>query len=556
MNLNTLCTFLLFFTLSVGFAVADERSGGELRFCIRSDPKTFDPFLVYDDASDAIRYLTGSTLLRLNRKTQEVEPELAQSWKLLNAGRRIQFELRSGVHFSDGSTLSTDDVIFSLKNFFDPKTHAPDADSFGVDLASIQVRVVQPNVVAVSFPKAIAGLERLFDSVAIVSAHAQAQKLSPTQTPVLGPFHVTEYRSGSYLLLSRNAHYWKSDAHGLKLPYLDAIRLYIQANNAMEILRFQHGETDLISSVDPESFTMLSAQRGVHAFDRGPSLDSEELWFNEVPGSPIPAYKKRWFASRNFRTAVSLAINRSDLARIAYFSRASPSAGPISPANERWFNAKLKAPAVDKAESIRLLSLDGFHRSGDALLDRDGNPVEFSIVTNAGNKVRERLAALIQSDLSQLGIKLNVEVFDFPALLQRITKTFNYESCLLGLVNSDLDPSGQMNVWLSSGSNHAWNPGQASASTSWEKEIDGLMIAQASDPVVAHRKAAFDRVQAVSREENPALYLITKHSLTAFGPAVANPSPAVLFPQAFWNADQLYLRDGSPSKLRQVAGAR
>jgi peptide/nickel transport system substrate-binding protein len=208
------------------------------------------------------------------------------------------------------------------------------------------------------------------------------------------------------------------------------------------------------------------------------------------------------------------------------------------------------------SESLRLLAQDGFHRSGNALRDRDGNAVEFSVLTNSGNKVRERLASLIQADLAQIGIQLNVVMFDFPALLQRITKTFDYESCLLGLVNSDLDPNGQMNVWLSSGSNHAWNPRQTSPATKWESEIDALMAAQATESVPARRKVAFDRVQAISGEENPALYLITKHSLTAFGPAVVNPSPSVLFPQAFWNADQLYLREGSAAKLRKVAIAR
>ncbi len=531
-------------------------SGGELRFCIRADPKSFDPFLVYDDASEAIRYLTGATLLRLNRKTQDVVPELAASWKILDAGRRITFALRPGVRFSDGSPVATEDVVFSLKTFFDPRTHAPDADSFGVDAAAIEVRQMGPAAVGVSFPKAIAGLERLFDSVAIVSATSRIAGRKPSEVPVAGPFQVAEYRSGSYVLLTRNRHYWKTDAQGVRLPYLDAIRLYIQTNSAMEVLRFQHGDTDLISNVDPESYLALSQLKGIHAFDLGPSLDSEQLWFNQTAAAPIPAYKKRWFRSKDFRTAISLAIDRADLARIGYFARASASAGPTSPANAHWFNPKLSAPLSNRSEALLRLEHDGFHRLGASLFDRDGNAVEFSVITNGGNKVRERLASLVQADLAQIGIKLNIATFDFPALLQRITKTFDYESCLLGLVNSDLDPNGQMNVWLSSGSNHAWNPGQLAPATPWEKEIDRLMKEQASDPVPAHRKAAFDRVQEISREENPALYLITKHALTVFGPAVANPSPAVLFPQAFWNADQLYLVAGSASKRRQLAGLK
>ncbi len=50
------------------------QSGGELRFCLRTEPKTFDPLKVDDDASAAIRYLTGGVLVRVNRQTQELEP--------------------------------------------------------------------------------------------------------------------------------------------------------------------------------------------------------------------------------------------------------------------------------------------------------------------------------------------------------------------------------------------------------------------------------------------------------------------------------------------------
>ncbi len=70
------------------------------------------------------------------------------------------------------------------------------------------------------------------------------------------------------------------------------------------------------------------------------------------------------------------------------------------------------------------------------------------------------MLALIQQDLAKLGIQLNVVVLDFPSLIERISRSFNYESVLMAFVNVDLDPSDQMNIWLSSGANHQWNPDQ------------------------------------------------------------------------------------------------
>src|SRR6202007_1255651 len=93
-----------------------------------------------------------------------------------------------------------------------------------------------------------------------------------------------------------------------------------------------------------------------------------------------------------------------------------------------------------------------------------------TVITNAGNKSREQMVTMIQQDLSQIGIKVNVVTLDFPSLIERITRTYDYEACLLGLVNTDLDPNSQMNVWLSSAENHQWNPKQGSPATDWEEE--------------------------------------------------------------------------------------
>src|SRR5947207_15981212 len=97
---------------------------GRLRFCLRSEPKTFDPLKVEDDASVAIRYLTGGVLVRMNRQTQALEPELAQSWKVSKDGKEITFKLRSGISFSDGTPFSADDVAYTEKLLMDPALHS------------------------------------------------------------------------------------------------------------------------------------------------------------------------------------------------------------------------------------------------------------------------------------------------------------------------------------------------------------------------------------------------------------------------------------------------
>jgi peptide/nickel transport system substrate-binding protein len=305
-------------------------------------------------------------------------------------------------------------------------------------------------------------------------------------------------------------------------------------------MRFKRGEVHLINTVSPAIFEKLSADNAA-VRDAGASTDTEQLWFNQVPSSPLPAYKKAWFTSTNFRRAISESINRQDLARIVYHGHAVPAIGIISPSNKFWFNSSLQAHPYDTASALRRLSQDGFKLQGDTLRDKSGNAVEFSIVTNSGNRARESMATMIQQDLKKIGIKVNVVPLDFNSLLERMTQSFNYEACLLGFQNVELDPNSQMAVWLSSADNHQWNPNQKTPATAWEAEVDKLMRAQAASGDQHTRKQAWDKVQQIAWEQEPFIYLINKDALVAISPAVKNAAPSVFRPQTFWNIDSLSL---------------
>jgi peptide/nickel transport system substrate-binding protein len=329
---------------------------------------------------------------------------------------------------------------------------------------------------------------------------------------------------------------------GRQLPYLDSVRLEIEQNPEIEALRFRRGEIQLIDAVSPAIYESLSTQNPSLVRDAGPSADTEQLWFNQTPNAPIPAYKLAWFASTNFRRAISEAVNRQDLARIVYHGHAQPAVGVISPANKFWFNERLKPHPYDPASALRRLQQDGFHLDGQVLRDKGGHAVEFSIITNAGNTSRENMATMIQEDLKKIGIKIGVSTLDFPAVVESITQKFNYEACLLGAANADLDPNSQMNIWVSSAENHQWNPGQKSPATQWEAEIDALMRAQASSGDEHKRKQYWDRVQEIAWEQEPFIYLVNKDALVAVASSVKNARPTALRPQTFWNIEELELK--------------
>jgi peptide/nickel transport system substrate-binding protein len=145
------------------------------------------------------------------------------------------------------------------------------------------------------------------------------------------------------------------------------------------------------------------------------------------------------------------------------------------------------------------------------------------------------MLAMIQQDLARAGIHVNVVTLEFASIIERITRSFDYEACLMSLTNVDLDPNGQMNVWLSSAGNHQWNPNQKQPATEWEARIDVLMKEQSSSSDPAVRKKAFDQVQVIAREQEPFVYVIHPNVLGAVSTRVRSVEPAVLRPQLYWN---------------------
>src|SRR5665213_312752 len=346
-------------TLALGIALlqtAQAQSGSQLRFCIGSEPLTFDPLRVADDASETIRYLTGGVLVRLNRKSQQLEPALATAWKVSSDGRSIRFTLREDVRFSDGTPFSADDVAYTMQRLMDPALHSPTGDAFRSGPGKITTQQPGKIQIVISFPAPVVGLDKLFDQVAMMSAHSPVK-----ESAVAGPYFLAENKKGSYILLKRNPNYWKRDANGRQLPYIDSIRLDIQQNRDIEVLRLSRGEIDFINSLSPEYYDRLKARSPQMAFDAGVSLDGEQMWFNQVSSSPIASFKKAWFTSTNFRRAISESINRDDIVRVVFRGHARPAISWVSPANKFWFNAHLEPQRFDTKAALDLLRLDGFH---------------------------------------------------------------------------------------------------------------------------------------------------------------------------------------------------
>jgi peptide/nickel transport system substrate-binding protein len=176
--------------------------------------------------------------------------------------------------------------------------------------------------------------------------------------------------------------------------------------------------------------------------------------------------------------------------------------------------------------------------------------VDFTIVTNTGNTERMQIATIVQDDLKQLGIRVGVVTLELRALLQRLLTTHDYDACVLALGAGDGDPSSEMNVWLSSGGTHLWNPEQSVPATPWEAEIDTLMRRQLTERDVQARKRLYDRVQQLVAENLPVISLVSPSVLAGTTKGLGNLRPTIFDHHALWNVDELFWR-GRPAGATQ-----
>ena len=545
--------------------------GGRLVVALRAEPRTLNPIAAVDAPSkDVIGRMSGD-LIHINRLTHGTESALAKSWKRSTDGLSYTLSLRRGLRFSDGDAFDADDVVFTFKVLMDPAVGAPHRDLLVVGGKPITVTKLDTHTVRVTLAEPYAAAERLFDSIAILprhlleSAYAQGtladawtMKTAPGAIAGLGPYRLKHYVAGQELVLERNPYYWKVDSSRRRLPYLDEIVFVFAGNEDAQVIRFQSGESDLLGRTTADNFSLLLRGQAANRYqlkDLGPALEYNFLVFNQndLGGKNLPqvAAKQRWFGDVNFRRAVSLAIDRQGITRLVFKGRAVPLWGNVSPGNRLWVNTSIPKPARSVARSRDLLKASGFSwRPDGSLVDKQGQRVEFTIVTSATSAQRTAMATLIQADLKELGMDVRVVPLEFRALVDRVWETFDYEASIQGFGGGDADPNAEMQIWLSRGANHIWRLGQQTPATPWEAEIDRLMQQQLSTLDAGKRKGLFDRVQTILAEQVPFVFLAAPHILVAARGDLANFQPAVLDHYTLWNADQLYFTPQMTSQRR------
>ena len=544
------------------------KRGGNLTYVAFGDgPKTFDPITSNDSASNEVISRMFMGLVDFNNQTQTYQPGIAKTWRMEEDQRNWIIELRQGLQWSDGHPLTANDVVFGARVIFDPKVANAGKDVLQVNGKPFIVEKVDDYTVRVKLDAPSGSFQALVGGIVPLPRHAYEAQLEagtyeqalnlnvdPAKIIVNGPFKLKLYESGQRVVLERNPYYHKYDQTGTQLPYLDTLVITYAPDMDQMLSRFQSGQADAFIRPRPDSVANLAAGAAAGdytVYNCGPGDGSNVFWFNLKPGnSPesgkpyVDPLRHAWFSDARFRQAAMHALDKDSIIRTEMRGLAVSTWGLESPANRFWYNSNITKYPFDRARAGELLdAMDLKDRNNDGIReDAAGNPVSFTFITNKGNKVREKVASLMAADWKAVGIDARPQFIDFQALVTQTADSFEYEACLLGFGGGGIHPSTSMNVYLSSGRTHFFNPSQEAPATEWEKEIDELARSFNATLDINAQREIFSRMQAIMADQCAFLPLWTSSVFVAARNSIGNLKPTALTHEVLWNVDELFFK--------------
>ena len=541
------------------FSEGDTR-GGTITSSLRSEPKSFNRLVDRSVPTDIYTHLTNSKLVSVNRATQEIEPGLADKWEISADNKTFTLHLRNGVTWSDGTPFTSADVLFTFQAIYDPKVNSLLSSSLKIGGTPLTVTAPDEKTVVIALPAAYGPGIAILDNVHPVAKHKYEAALKagtfqdtigvatpPAELATLGPFILKSYTPGQRLVFERNPRYWKKDAAGMQLPYLDQIIFEIVPDQNAELVRLQSGQFDMlqqqIRAEDIATLRPLEQEGKLRLIDVGASIDPDSFFFNLRGPYWANDPRRDWIMRKEFRHAISHAIDREAFANTVFLGAGVPVWGPVTSGNQKWFspNVQRYGYSTDRAKEI-LAGIGLTNRDADEWLeDGKGTEAHFTTIVYRGNSSIERGAAVLRDELKKIGVRMDVVLLEQNALIQRMLQG-DFESIMFVFTQSSFDPAMNADFWLSSGSAHVWNIGQAKPATDWEKQIDDLMVTVMSGVDQTERKRAFDEIQKIFADQLPVLFFVTPRLYFATSSRVGGLTPAIMRPQLLWNAERMTVK--------------
>jgi peptide/nickel transport system substrate-binding protein len=492
---------LLWGFLSLALAVGCQKNDGQNGL---ESPQTvvigltgdFDTFLELGTAnSDALHVIEEMLFLTLGELDEalNLQPRLAKSWQISADGREITFTLREEVLWSDGQPTTTEDVLFTYQLAVNPQVGYTGRGRFAeVDT----VIVLDPQTIRFTFKKNYP--EALLDlQIPILPKHIlagvppeQIRQCAFNRQPVgNGPFVLKEWRANDRAVFEANERYFAGRSK------LDRVVFRVVPDETVLLSSALTGEIDLLPYVAPNRLIEIDHQPEVRLLkypDRGYSF----LAFNL--NRPV-------FQDRRVRQGVAKAIQRQNLVDVLLNGNGRLIPGPIPP--YFWaYDETLPVDIFNPDEAEDLLDLAGWiDKNGDGVREREGKPLEFTMKTNADNKLRSDALVMMQADLEKVGIKARPELLEFGKLVEDVLQRRDFDTVLLSWKTGyAVDPS---QVWHSDAIQNGYN-----LISYRNPRVDSLLVVARQEADRRKAKPLWQAFQRLVAEDCPYVFLYNQEN--------------------------------------------
>ena len=530
LSLGSLGALVLLLGVAAGGCDSTPPTG--LWSAVISDPKTFNPVLITDAGSSEAVAPIFDSLVRRDPVTLEIEPMLAERWEHDDTGTRWTFHLRRDVLWHDGKRFTAKDVAFTFAAIFDDRVANSAKHIMAIDGAPPQIEIVDDFTIRFVLPRPFAPFLASIN-VEILPSHLLAAHLAdgtfnhawgidtaPAKIVGTGPYRLSQYVPAQFLRYERNPSYWMKDDAGGALPYLPGRTILIVQDQNASYLKFLAGQTHH-HIPRPEEVAELEEradERGIEVREMGIDSSSLFITFNRNPSGhgsdEQPGPSLRWFTDPHFLRAIAHGIDKESIVRNCFAGRGQPAVASITPADSVFHHPGLEDYTYDLDAARESLRSGGYVLRDGELYDAEGNRVAFSLTTNAGNKVRERICSILKEDWTKLGIGVNYRPVEFTTLVEKLDRTFDWDVVLIGFTASP-EPHNRANLLLSSGNLHLWHPSQKTPATSWEAEIDRRMDMATRTLDVDERAGHYRRIQEILHEHLPMIQIVHERRYSA-----------------------------------------
>lgn len=457
------------------------------------DASFLNPVLAQDSASSEVNSLVFNGLIKYNRDLDGFVGELAESWKVQNGHEPvITFYIRKGVFWHDGKEFTAEDVKFTYEKIMDEKTNTVRRSSF--ELVK-KAEVLDPYTFRVTYRQPFSpGLETW--SIGIIPKHLlEKEDINTTpfnRNPIgTGPFRFVEWVTDEKIVLEANPKYFE------KRPHLDRIIYRIIPETPLNEMEVLTGGVDH-SGLFPYEYQRMSQLPFLTTYSQ-PSLGYTYLGYN---------LKKDLFQDKQIRLALTYAINREEIVQYVLYGLGQVATGPFP--NHLWYsNPHVKPIPYDPKKAQQLLSEAGWNeKDRNGILQKDGKPFRFTLITNSGNDIRKDVGVLIQRQLREIGIDVIFELYEWSVFLKNFINTKHFDACILGWGLS-VDPDAY-EIWHSSQIEKGFN------FISYQNpEVDRLLEMGRKEYDLEKRKKVYWRIHELLAEDQPYTFLYVPLGISA-----------------------------------------